>query len=94
MSKTKKYTVVDNSDVRCICGHIAEARIHTSITEKQLSQPLYFSKWFNCKNSSCKRTIFMIEEFKVINSGIRQPVTPISQMIELDAQQTFWSKNL
>ena len=36
----------------------------------------------------------MIEEFKVINIGIRQPVTPMSQMIELDAQQTFWSKNL
>lgn len=89
-----KNIIVENKDVRCRCGHIAQAREHRELTTKQLRQPYYYSKWFKCLNPNCKTTIFMKDEYKVINRGVRQPVTPVSQYEELEAQRSFWSKNL
>lgn len=83
-----------NDDVRCRCGVLAQAREHRELTTKQLRQPYYFSRWFNCLNQSCKTTIFMKDEYKVVNRGVRQPITPYSQLQEMEAQQSFWSKNL
>ena len=94
MKKNKSYIIVRNDDVRCRCGVLAQAREHRELTTKQLRQPFYFSKWFNCLNQSCKTTIFMKDEYKVVNRGVRQSITPYSQLQEMEAQQSFWSKNL
>lgn len=94
MKKDKRYIVVRNDDVRCRCGHVAQAREHRELTTKQLRQPYYFSRWFNCLNPKCKTTIFMKDEYKVLNRGVKQPKTPMSDYVELEQQQLFWSKNL
>lgn len=67
MAKSK-YRVTGEVGKNCIkCGKPTEVREHTHISEKQLRQPYYFSKWYNCNNPTCKTSIFMDEKFKVWN---------------------------
>lgn len=93
MRKIKKIRIVENTDGETCrtCGEIAEAREHNGISEKQLRQPFYYSRWYNCKNKDCRTTIFMVEKYKVLNEGVRQRKSPIVDMYE---QQSFWMKNL
>lgn len=66
--KKKTYRSLGVSDTPCPrCGELAEAREHLEIKDKQLKQPFYFTKWFNCTNNTCQTTIFMKDEFKVFN---------------------------
>lgn len=93
MSKVKKYRVVDNAEVGCPrCGIIAEAREHTFISEKQLRQNYYYSKWFHCRNTNCQTTTFMDDKYRV-QSKPQRP-TPNQQIAQMYEQQTFWMKNL
>lgn len=68
--KKKHYEIVTPDGTTCPrCGTEAETRRHSSITEKQLSQPFYYRYWYNCTNRECKTTIFMLEDWKVWNKN-------------------------
>jgi hypothetical protein len=47
------------------CGQRTQVRAHREITEKQLRQPFYYSRWFVCTNPRCRTTLIMPERFKV-----------------------------
>jgi hypothetical protein len=47
------------------CGCATEIREHERITAKELAQPFYYSRWYNCPNHGCKTTTIMPDEFKV-----------------------------
>lgn len=67
--KHKKFRVTGEG-IKCPrCNESTEAREHVGITDKQLRQPFYYSKWFNCKNQNCKTTLIMLDEFKVENKN-------------------------
>lgn len=58
--------IIDGAGVACPrCGRRTQIREHVKITERELRQPFYFSRWFNCTNPHCRTTIFMLEEYKV-----------------------------
>lgn len=69
MAKTKKYRVT-GVGIECPkCKRPTEMREHTSITDKHLRQPFYFTKWYYCQNQDCVVTTHMAEEFKVWNKN-------------------------
>lgn len=68
--KKKPYEVVDYEGLPCPrCGVLSETRKHKEITSKQRNQPFYYSVWFNCINTNCRTTIFMSEDYKVVNKN-------------------------
>ena len=68
MAKKKHYRVVGYDGVPCPrCGRPTQIREHPHIGEKQLRQPFYYSRWFNCINNKCKTTLYMLDEYKVFN---------------------------
>jgi hypothetical protein len=70
MSKKRHYEVISPDGTTCPrCGVEAETRKHTTITDKQLRQPFYFKRWYNCTNTECKTGIFMLDDWKVINKN-------------------------
>ena len=70
MSKQKKYRVVSNEGVKCPrCNRPSQIREHIALTERQVRQPFYYSKWFSCFYPDCKTTVFMLDEFKVWNTN-------------------------
>lgn len=48
------------------CGFPTEIWEHDKITQKELSRPFYYSRWFYCRNSNCKTTMIMDERYKVV----------------------------
>ena len=44
-------------------------REHIEITDKQLNQPFYYTKWYYCINTKCKTKLIMSSEFKVWNNN-------------------------
>jgi len=62
------------------CGEPTEIREHVAITEKQLNQSIYYSRWFNCTNKKCRTTLIMPDRFKVFNKKKMEEVkhTPLS----------------
>lgn len=66
--KKKKYVVVSENGPRCPrCGRHMQVREHDRVREKQLRQPYYYSRWYNCSHRSCKTTLVMPEGYKVWN---------------------------
>jgi hypothetical protein len=66
--KKTKYVVVSENGPRCRrCGRHMQVREHDQIREKQLRQPFYYSRWYNCSYRSCKTTLVMPEEYIVWN---------------------------
>jgi predicted nucleic-acid-binding Zn-ribbon protein len=62
----KNRIETDEDGIPCPrCGDISIVREHIEITEKLLSQPFYYSKWYICKNKHCKTTIFYDEGHRV-----------------------------
>lgn len=47
----------------------AQEREHIEIGDKQLRQPFYYKKWWQCMNESCQTSTFMRDEFKVWNKN-------------------------
>jgi hypothetical protein len=54
------------------CGLRTQVRAHIEITEQQLRQPWYYSRWFVCVNRDCRTTLIMPERFKVFRKGRRR----------------------
>jgi hypothetical protein len=78
----KKYNIVPSDGTVCPrCNEVAETRQHPVITEKQLKQPFYYRRWYNCKNENCKTTTFMLEGWKVKNKN--------AAALEFDARQEY-----
>jgi len=46
--------VGENGDPCPRCGKPTEIREHREVTEKQLQQPFYYSRWFYCTNRRCR----------------------------------------
>ena len=68
--KEKSYKVVEGEGKRCPrCGKAAQIREHKEITDKHLSQPFYYSKWFCCVEEGCATNVFMLEEFRIWNKN-------------------------
>lgn len=66
MNKQKKYRVIGRNGIACPqCGRQMEIREHTYLTEKQLRQPYYFTRWFYCFYQDCPVKAHMQEEYKV-----------------------------
>ena len=49
------------------CGRPTEVREHEAITQKELCNTTYYSRWYCCVNQKCRTTLIMPEEFKVFN---------------------------
>jgi hypothetical protein len=69
MSRKKgSYVVVPGQGDPCPrCGRATEIREHPEIGERQLRQPFYYKRWYNCRNDNCRTTLIMPERFKVWN---------------------------
>jgi len=68
--KRNKHIVVPSDGTSCeLCGEVAEVREHPTLTDKMLRQPFYYSRWYCCKNPMCKRTLFMLDEYRVLNKN-------------------------
>jgi hypothetical protein len=66
----RKYVIVSNDGPPCPrCRRPMEVREHDQIREKQLRQPYYYSRWFNCRHRDCRTTLCMWDEFKVWNDN-------------------------
>lgn len=64
--KIKRHAVVSMNGDPCLrCSRPTEAREHVAITDRILRQPFYYSRWFYCRNPSCRTTTIMPERFKV-----------------------------
>ena len=65
MSK-KAYQVLQGDGPPCPrCEQPTEIRVHTAITDKELSRPFYYSRWYRCNNEFCRTTLIMPKEFIV-----------------------------
>lgn len=65
-NKNLNFRVVSQGGIPCPrCYVPTELRERTQVTDKQLSQPYYFSRWYNCNNDECPTTLIMREEFKI-----------------------------
>jgi hypothetical protein len=74
MERTGASIAVEGEGDPCPrCGRPMQIREHCRITEKQLRQPFYYSRWFLCCNPRCRTTLFMPERFKVVH-GPRKPL--------------------
>lgn len=63
----KKYKVIPGDGDPCPrCKRPTEIREHAFITSKHLSQPYYYSRWFNCTNRRCRTTVIMPDRFRVM----------------------------
>jgi hypothetical protein len=65
------------------CGREMAVCEHDRITDKQLRQPFYYSRWFRCLRGDCRTTLVMPERFKVWNGeqgrrleAIKEQLTP------------------
>ena len=53
-AERKDYVVLGNDGEPCpTCGRSTEIREHAAITQKQLRQQCYYSRWFVCTNPMC-----------------------------------------
>jgi hypothetical protein len=70
VGKKKKHFVViaGDGDPCPRCGRPTQIREHPEITDKQLRQPFYYSRWFNCINPTCKTTLVMPDRFRVFRN--------------------------
>jgi hypothetical protein len=69
----KNTKIVNLNGPPCFrCGCPTQIREHERITEKELAQPYYYSRWYNCPNRDCKTTLIHAEEFKVRNENEAQ----------------------
>jgi hypothetical protein len=68
-AKRKDYVVVGNDGDACpTCGRSTEIREHAAITQKQLRQQCYYSRWLVCTNPSCHEKRVLPERYIVWNS--------------------------
>ncbi len=82
MNKKRRYEVISPDGTTCPrCGEVAETRKHVAITQKQLNQPFYFKRWYNCTNALCKTGIFMLDDWKVENKN--------AAALEMEAKKDF-----
>jgi hypothetical protein len=66
------HIVVDNDGPNCPrCKRPMQIREHKRVGEKQLRQPYYYSRWFNCTHQDCQTTLVMKDEFRVWNNNPR-----------------------
>lgn len=65
LKKVNRLEIDEDGEECPRCGQVSTARIHARITEKLLSQPYYYSKWFCCKNRRCRTDIFYNEIYRV-----------------------------
>jgi hypothetical protein len=64
----KQYKVIESDGTVCEkCLELAEVRERCVLREKTTKQPYYFTRWYNCRNKNCRRTLFMKDEYKVEN---------------------------
>jgi len=56
------------------CGQPTDICEHEHISAKQLAQPFYYSRWFNCTNPECRTKQIMPERFIVWNDNERATV--------------------
>lgn len=67
--KREHYLVVGNDGDPCpTCGRPTEIREHDAITEKQLLQESYYSRWFICTNPNCRTKRILPERYIVWNA--------------------------
>lgn len=63
---TRKCKIVPGDGDPCPrCGKPTQIREHHAVTPKQLEQPYYYSRWFNCTNPECKTTLIMPDQYRV-----------------------------
>jgi hypothetical protein len=81
--KKKKYVIVSENGPPCPrCGRHMQVRKHDRVREKQLGQPYYYSRWYNCSHRSCKTTLVMSEEYKVWNDEVAQRLRAIREQLK------------
>jgi hypothetical protein len=67
-AKHKDYVVIGNDGDPCpTCGRPTQIREHAAITEKQLMQQCYYSRWFVCTNPNCKMKRILPERYIIWN---------------------------
>jgi hypothetical protein len=49
------------------CGKATQIREHKSITDRELRQPFYYSRWFYCRNPRCRTTTIVPDRYRVFN---------------------------
>lgn len=68
--KGKRHIILASDGTLCPrCNSEAEVRAHKQIGAKQLAQPFYYSRWYQCNNKLCQTTTFMKEKWKVLNKN-------------------------
>lgn len=69
MSKKRTYRIIETEkEYLCDkCCNPLQVREHKVITQKQLNQPFYYSKWYTCTNKDCKTTQIMPKKYIVWN---------------------------
>jgi hypothetical protein len=70
--KDASIAVQGEGDLCPRCRQPMQIREHGRISEKQLRQPFYYSRWFLCCNPSCRTKLVMPPRFQVAN-GPREP---------------------
>lgn len=69
-NKKITFRIVNEFGEPChTCNRPTQTREHLEITNKQLQQPFYYSRWYNCTNPECKTTLIMPDEFRVYNNN-------------------------
>jgi len=67
MGKNKDYVIVSSHGPACPrCGQATEIREHV-LSEKQLLQSFYYSRWWYCTNLECPTKRILSSEYIVWN---------------------------
>lgn len=66
--KKQKYRITGEG-VCTSCRGRTEERQHIAITDKQLRQPFFYSKWYYCHNKDCKTTTLMFDKDRIMNQN-------------------------
>jgi hypothetical protein len=68
-AERKDYVVLGNDGEPCpTCGRSTEIREHAAITQKQLRQQCYYSRWFVCTNPMCHGKRILPERYVIWNA--------------------------
>jgi hypothetical protein len=83
--KLKKVFIKSDGEQCPHCKKTMQRRGHTTISDKQLKQPYYYSEWDYCY--PCKH-VQHYEKFKVFNVSYRKP-EHIQDYEEIQRQESF-----
>jgi len=63
-----------------------QIREYSNLTDKDLHRPCFYTRWFCCRNKSCRTTLVMPERYKV-----RANASPAAKLADDEVRWLFFN---